>query len=119
MEAVNLHLIADVPVGVTLSGGLDSSGITAMAAHLYENSNNDHINADKQKMYAFSAVHPGETINEEEYIDSVVEATGVESIKIPSDIEKFWEDLDTWTYFQEEPVISGAPYAYYSVMREA
>lgn len=118
-EAVNLHLISDVPVGVTLSGGLDSSGITAMADHLYLNSNNDHINAGKQKMYAFSAVHPGETINEEEYIDEVVKATGVESIKIPSDIEKFWEDLDTWTYFQEEPVISGAPYAYYSVMREA
>ncbi len=118
-EAMNLHLIADVPVGVTLSGGLDSSGITALAAKLYSESNNEHINANKQKMYSFSAIHPGETINEEEYIDSVVEATNVEPIKIQPEIDKFWDDLDIWTYFQEEPVISGAPYAYYTVMREA
>lgn len=31
-EAVNLHMIADVPVGVMLSGGLDSSSLAALAA---------------------------------------------------------------------------------------
>jgi asparagine synthase (glutamine-hydrolysing) len=31
-ESVNLHLIADVPVGVMLSGGLDSSSLAALAA---------------------------------------------------------------------------------------
>ncbi len=31
-EVVNLHLIADVPVGVMLSGGLDSSTVCALAA---------------------------------------------------------------------------------------
>jgi asparagine synthase (glutamine-hydrolysing) len=31
-EAVNLHMIADVPVGVMLSGGLDSSTLTALAS---------------------------------------------------------------------------------------
>ncbi len=31
-EVVNLHLIADVPVGVMLSGGLDSSTLCALAA---------------------------------------------------------------------------------------
>lgn len=113
IEAIKLHLIADVPVGVTLSGGLDSSGITSIASKLYKE---NHPNT---KFYSFSAVHPGETINEEEYIDNIVEHTGVESVKITPSVETFWEELNTWVYFQEEPVISGAPYAYYTVMREA
>lgn len=113
LETVDLHLIGDVPVGTTLSGGLDSSGITSLAAKLYGDRHSD------QKLYSFSAVHPGETVNEEEFINSVVEYSGVESVRVTPNVDKFWEELDTWTYFQEEPVISGAPYAYYVVMREA
>ncbi len=113
IEAIKLHLIADVPVGVTLSGGLDSSGITSIAAKLYKENHPD------TKLYSFSAVHPGETINEEEYIDNIVEATGVESIKMTPNVGNFWNEMDNWVYFQEEPVISTAPYAYYTVMREA
>lgn len=112
-EAIRLHMIADVPVGVTLSGGLDSSGITAMASRYWKENNID------KPFYTFSAVHPGETVNEEEYIDHVVAETGVTPVKVAPSVDKFWEELDMWTYFQEEPVISGAPYAYYTVMREA
>ena len=67
----------------------------------------------------FLAVHPGETVNEENFIDHVVKETGVESVKIVPNVDEFWAEMPTWTYFQEEPVISGAPYAYYTVMREA
>lgn len=113
LETVKLHMIGDVPVGTTLSGGLDSSGITSLAAKFHKESGN------KEKFYSFSAIHPGETVNEEEYIDSVIEFSGAESIKVIPSVEDFWNEISTWTYFQEEPVISGAPYAYYVVMREA
>ncbi len=112
-EAIDLHLVGDVPVGVTLSGGLDSSGITSIATKLYKEK---HSN---QPFFAFSAIHPGESINEEEYIDEVVKFTNADSIKIIPKVNTFWEDFDNWLNFQEEPVISGAPYAYYVVMREA
>lgn len=113
VNAIDLHLVGDVPVGVTLSGGLDSSGITSIATALYKQKHSE------QPFYAFSAVHPGETINEEDYIDEVVNFTGATSVKIIPQVDKFWEDFDNWLYYQEEPVISGAPYAYYTVMREA
>lgn len=36
MESVRLRLQADVPVGIFLSGGIDSSVIAGMAKHLHE-----------------------------------------------------------------------------------
>jgi asparagine synthase (glutamine-hydrolysing) len=119
-EAVDLHLIADVPVGLTLSGGLDSSGIAALSKKIYDEKHSTTPGGKQaQEIIAFSAVHPGEKVDESDYIDEVVKFTGIKSVKIQPKVDNFWEDLDSWTYFQEEPVISGAPYAYYTVMREA
>ncbi|MDQ7021818.1 MAG: asparagine synthase (glutamine-hydrolyzing) [Candidatus Dojkabacteria bacterium] len=119
-EALKLHLVADVPVGLTLSGGLDSSGIASLSMKLFDEALTLDQTADsKPEVIAFSAIHPGESIDESEYIDSVVNATGIKPVKIQPNVETFWDELEDWTYYQEEPVISGAPYAYYVVMREA
>lgn len=113
LDSIEKHLISDVPVGVTLSGGLDSSGIASIAKKFWEEKN------ISQKFYTFSAIHPNETVNEEKYINEVNKFTEAESIKIVPNVDQFWNDFDKWFYFQEEPVISTAPYAYYVVMRKA
>jgi asparagine synthase (glutamine-hydrolysing) len=71
------------------------------------------------RLLTFSAVHPGESIDESEYIAEVVRHTGAESIKVTPNVNDFWNEIDEWVYYQEEPTISTAPYAYYVVMREA
>lgn len=116
LESMKLHLITDVPLGVNLSGGLDSSAVVSMAAKLM--SEGSDLHTDK-KLLTFSAIHPGESIDETEYIDEVIKFTNAESIRIEPKLEEFWNELDTWVYFQEEPTISTAPYAYYVVMRKA
>ena len=119
-ESIKLHLIADVPVGVTLSGGLDSSGITCLSKKLFDSAVTlDQKTGEKSELIAFSAIHPNEKQDETEYINSVVEFTKIKSIKIQPKLDLFWEDFDNWLYFQEEPTISTAPYAYFTVMREA
>ena len=57
-----LHLQSDVPVATTLSGGMDSSSITAISA-LHKST--------IQRLTAFSA-HPPETYNESRWINQIV-----------------------------------------------
>lgn len=116
LESMRLHLITDVPLGVNLSGGLDSSGVVCLANKLLQEGTDLHTN---KQLLTFSAVHPGQPIDESKYIDQVIDFTGAKSIRVQPSLEQFWEDIDTWLYYQEEPTISTAPYAYYVVMQEA
>ena len=55
-ESVQLHMLADVPVAVTLSGGLDSSAVTALASQQTKNlvayTNTFDIDHDYEVMYS-------------------------------------------------------------------
>ena len=53
-DVCKLLIRADVPVGVALSGGLDSSAIAALAAKHYPGT-----------MHAFSVGYPGRPVNDE------------------------------------------------------
>lgn len=117
IESMKLHLISDVPVGVTLSGGLDSSSVTCIARKLINEGTSMHT--DQNKLMTFSALHPGETIDESEYINEVVKYAQTDPHAVVPNVDEFWNEVETWMYYQEEPTISTAPYAYYSVMREA
>jgi len=106
------HLISDVPVGVPLSGGLDSSGVVSTMARLGADLHTDGL-------YTFSALYPGETIDESEYIHEVERAVGsIPHYAFPK-LDDFWNEIMEWIWFQEEPTIASAPYAYYCVYRLA
>lgn len=114
-RAVARRLVADVPVGVCLSGGLDSSSIcVVMAGQL-----RDHLPdaaALGDRLRTFSAVFPGDPIDEAPYIDSVLAATGARSTTIAPTSGDFVRELETWTRLVEEPTVSSAPFAMWAVM---
>lgn len=116
IDTLRLHLISDVPVGISLSGGLDSTGVAAITRKLIaEKSANLHT----QKMHTFSVVYPGASMNEQNYIDIAADFVQSEKHIIKPTVEGFWDEIEDWLYTQEEPTISSGPYANYNVMREA
>ncbi len=70
IQSVHRHMIADVPVAASLSGGIDSSSFVAVAALKTDN------------LHTFSYVPEEKEISEEKFIDAVVEKSGVHNKKI-------------------------------------
>jgi asparagine synthase (glutamine-hydrolysing) len=117
-RAVQRRLVADVPVGICLSGGLDSSSIcTVMAQQLRDHDRDTESLGDRLK--TFSAVFPGDRIDESAYIDSVLEVTGADNSAVQPTDQDFIRELEAWVWHMEEPMVSSAPFAMWMVMRLA
>ncbi len=119
-RAVTLRLQSEVPVGTSLSGGLDSSAVAAVIAEQLA----DHTTAAKSvgaRQNTFSAVFPDSINDEETYVDAFLGQYGdrITPHKIQPTPEQFVDDLADFIRTQEEPIVSTGPYAQYQVMREA
>ncbi len=109
-DSVRLRLRSDVPVGTSLSGGVDSSAIVAIASCL----------AGGHVRHAFTATFPGFARDEWPYAEEVARAADVEKhhAVLPR-VEELLEDLETFVRDQEEPFASTSIYAQWRVMRAA
>ncbi|MBA7478957.1 Asparagine synthetase [glutamine-hydrolyzing] 3 [subsurface metagenome] len=115
-DAVRLRLRSDVPVGTCLSGGIDSSTVTALINVLLRAESPESV-GDRQK--TFSVCFDDPRFDESGHIDTVVAATGVASRRTTPDTESLWEDIERLLYMQDEPFASLSIYAQYCVMRLA
>jgi asparagine synthase (glutamine-hydrolysing) len=108
-NAVRLRLRSDVPLGSSLSGGMDSSAIICQAKKV----------APEQHFHTFSACFEDKAIDEREYVLSVVDSIqGKSHFAFPQG-EPFWNSLDKLLYYHDEPFGSGSIYAQWCVMAEA
>jgi len=114
-ESISLHLRSDVPVGTCLSGGLDSSSIVC----LVRNELLKRGTGQDDWQHTFSACFEDPHLDERSYIEPVAAATGCRTHFVFPSGERLREELDTWLWYQEEPVGSTSPYAYYCVARMA
>jgi asparagine synthase (glutamine-hydrolysing) len=115
-DAVRLRLRSDVPVGTCLSGGIDSSTVTALINVLLRAESPESVGA-RQK--TFSVCFDDPRFDESRHIDTVVAATEVASRRITPNTEGLWEDIERLLYLQDEPFASLSIYAQYCVMRLA
>jgi asparagine synthase (glutamine-hydrolysing) len=121
VESVRLRLQSEVPVGTSLSGGLDSSAVAVIINQLLNEGDELSTRSVGTRQNTFSAVFPGSINDEERYVDDVLEiCTGhVDAHKILPTADEFKADLLDFIRTQEEPLISSGPYAQFQVMREA
>ena len=105
--SINRRLRSDVPVGASLSGGLDSSSI------VYYISKQSGYGADKLK--TFSAVFPGYEKNEQKYIRQVTNHFNIENFTTAPSAHGLINDFEKLCYHQEEPFLSSSIYAQYKV----
>ncbi len=109
-DAVKLRLRSDVPVGSCLSGGLDSSAITCLAATLRGAGTPYHV---------FTGRFPGTDADEGAWADMVVERTGVLQHESFPDGEKLLACLADFIWYNDLPVDSASQFAQWSVFASA
>jgi len=100
---------SDVPVGVALSGGVDSGALAALAAQKYSGT-----------MHAFSIGYPGRPQNDERAdAKRLADHLGLPFHEVElatADLVRFFPDL---VYRTDDPIADIAGYGYYTVSRLA
>lgn len=112
-HSIQTRMRSDVPIGSSLSGGLDSSAIVCIVNKILKKDTEQHV---------FSARFPGFVKDEGVYISEVhkqcTHAGIVQHEAFPSD-ESMLNNLDRIMYYQEQPFGSASIAAQYEVMKLA
>jgi len=107
-ESIELHLRSDVPVGVSLSGGVDSSAITAMVRS---------VQGPETPLQAFSYVADDSQLSEERWCAIVARATSAQQHLVRIQPNQLIEDFQRLVRVQEQPFGSPTIYAQYCIFR--
>jgi len=97
-DSIRIRLRADVPVGSYLSGGLDSSGITAFVKNYFNN-----------ELRTFGITFQEESFDESEFQNLMIRHLNTNHSEVHAtneDIGKFFSEV---VYYGERPIIRAAP----------
>lgn len=92
-EAVRSHLISDVPIGLFLSGGLDSTALAAIMAPMLD-----------EPIKTFSVGFSDASANELGYARVAAEAVGAEHRDLQVTAEQFFAALPHLIWHEDEPL---------------
>ena len=107
-EAVRLRLRADVPVGLYLSGGIDSAFVGALMKRNL-----------KRPLHSFSISFVGSDRNEQELARRSAECIGTEHHDFAVTKQMLWDNLEQALWFSELPFVTLAPVGKFLLSEEA
>lgn len=108
-EAIEMHMIADVPVGVLLSGGVDSTGVLSFAVH-----------ATDKKVSSFTVGFSGDDVADERpYARLAAETFGTQHHDMTITAKDFASFMPQYVWHMEEPVCEPPAIAMYYVSKLA
>jgi asparagine synthase (glutamine-hydrolysing) len=107
-EAVRMRLMADVPLGTFLSGGIDSAAITAVMASLID-----------EPVRTFSVAFEEREANELEYARIVAKKFGTEHREVIVSAAEFWDALPQMIWQEDEPIAHPSSIPLYFVSKLA
>ncbi|MEW6616822.1 MAG: asparagine synthase (glutamine-hydrolyzing) [Patescibacteria group bacterium] len=107
-DSIRGHLISDAPIGVFLSGGLDSSALTALASSELNQHSSAKISIDQRESVKTLSVHfEEEEFSEKRYQDMVAKKIGSAHREILITKEGFYKTLDEFWKSMDQPSIDG------------
>jgi len=95
-EVVRLHLVSDVPLGVFLSGGIDSSALVGLVASVAE-----------QPPQTVSVVFPQQRYSEERHIGLVAERFGTRHTQVVLDQAEMLRQVPAAMSAMDQPTFDG------------
>jgi asparagine synthase (glutamine-hydrolysing) len=107
-ESVRLRLMSDVPLGMFLSGGIDSSAVAALMAPMID-----------RPLQTFSVAFKDRAFNELEYAREVARAIKADSHEIVIDDRDFFAALPTLVWHEDEPIAHPSSVPLYFVSKLA
>lgn len=108
-DSVRLRLRSDVPLGVSLSGGLDSSSITCVMANLVQ----------AGPIETFSSCFEDKDYDERPFIQPVLETTKAKSNFIFTRHENLFREIEEIIWYQDEPYSTLSIFPQWYVMKAA
>lgn len=117
-QAVERRLGTETPVGVGVTGALDSAAVASVADDVLQRAPVG-TSSQRQQLEIFSALADDASSEARRSLEDIAAATSATHNESQPTSADLFDELEQLVWHQEEPMVSAAPYAQWCIMRRA